>query len=391
MPASWQVLTPTDVSDFLQLWMSPEGELRKLALSQGEGGRGKAKGSKARVGASSNIQSLGVKKSHLSDIWRVCEFNGRWSWTNFEHTEGKGNATLSTTYDVMRVKVCSFGVIGAWGHTSTSASTHVCMQVRNYNVANGITKAVTASLETQDILEAKHRTYRKMLGEVRGLVQLVERELSPSHSSPDELEGADNLKSATDEFVSKNVLAAVILADIEISRCILKASLCKHSTSTLVYTAADPLCTPARALCIRTPEDCTHDQPICIPIGAVVYTHPKGIPNCTLAPQFSHLCRRNGFHRAETLNLKFDELRQCFDGVHDLPNTGKRRYDGAQINETCTHRCSSKLRLVDCRQVWRMWMTVSDRPTDLRGLTTHRLPSPPSCVQTMACSASLEP
>ena len=73
---------------------------------------GKAKG-KARVGASSNVQSLGVKKSHLSDIWRVCEFNGRWSWINFEHTEGKGNATLSTTCDVMRVKVCSFGDIGA--------------------------------------------------------------------------------------------------------------------------------------------------------------------------------------------------------------------------------------------------------------------------------------
>ena len=99
MPASWQVLTPTDVSDFLQLWMSPEGELRKLALSQGEGGRGKAKG-KARVGASSNVQSLGVKKSHLSDIWRVCEFTGRWTWTNFEHTEGKGNACMLSTRPV---------------------------------------------------------------------------------------------------------------------------------------------------------------------------------------------------------------------------------------------------------------------------------------------------
>ena len=274
------------------------------------------------------------------------------------------------------------------GHTSTSASTHVCMQVRNYNVANGITKAVTASLETQDILEAKHRTYRKMLGEVRGLVQLFERELSPSHSSPNELDDAENLKSATTEFVSKNALAAVILADIEISRCILKASLCRHSTSTLVYTALNQHSTHWRC-CVYTSKGIPNCSTL--PIGAVVYTHPKGIPNCAIAPQFSHLCHRNGFHRAETLNLKFDELRQCFDGVHDLPNTGKRRYDGAQVNETCTHRCSSKLRLVDCRQVWRMWMTVSDRPTNLRGLTTHRLPSPPSCVQTMACSASLEP
>lgn len=225
------MLTPTDVSDFLQLWMSPESELRRLALSQGEGGRGKTKGSKVKVGARSNVDALGVKKSHLSDIWRVCEFNGRWSWTNFEQTEGKGNATLSTTCDVMRVKVCSFGDIGAL-LSEWASSTHVCMQVRNYNVANGITKAVTASLETQDILSAKHRTYRKMLGEVRGLLQLFAREGATVDSSPDELGGVDSLKSATTEFVTKNVLASVILADIEISRCILLPH-CVHTQPAL--------------------------------------------------------------------------------------------------------------------------------------------------------------
>ena len=106
----WQVLIPDDVNDFLQLWMSPESELRKVALSQGEGGRGKPKaGGKARAGTKSNLESLGVKKSHLSDIWRVCEFNGKWSWTNFQHTEGKGNATISESCDVMRIRVCAAG------------------------------------------------------------------------------------------------------------------------------------------------------------------------------------------------------------------------------------------------------------------------------------------
>ena len=97
------------------------------------------------------------------------------------------------------------------------------MQVRNYNVANGITKAVTASLETQDILEAKHRTYRKMLGEVSGLLELFERAGSTKDSAPVRPEDADDLdlENSTTDFVTKNVLACVILADIEISRCIL--------------------------------------------------------------------------------------------------------------------------------------------------------------------------
>ena len=162
------------------------------------------------------------------------------------------------------------------GHTSTSASTHVCMQVRNYNVANGITKAVTASLETQDILEAKHRTYRKMLGEVRGLVQLFERELSPSHSSPNELDDAENLKSATTEFVSKNALAAVILADIEISRCILKASLCRHSTSTLVYTALNQHSTHWRC-CVYTSK-CVYPTAALYPLALLCIHIRKAYP-----------------------------------------------------------------------------------------------------------------
>ena len=97
------------------------------------------------------------------------------------------------------------------------------MQVRNYNVANGITKAVTESLETQDILEAKHKTYRKMLREVLDLLELYKRAGAMEGICPDEngLDG-DSLEAATTEFVSKNVFACIILADVEISRFVLR-------------------------------------------------------------------------------------------------------------------------------------------------------------------------
>lgn len=93
------------------------------------------------------------------------------------------------------------------------------MQVRNYNVANGITKAVTASLETQDILEAKHKTYRKMLHEVHELLRLYQREESVEGITPEVILEESVLETATTEFVANNVLATVILADVEISRC----------------------------------------------------------------------------------------------------------------------------------------------------------------------------
>ena len=137
-------------------------------------------------------------------------------------------------------------------------------------MANGITKAVTASLETQDVLGAKHRTYRKMLQEVRGLLELFERALSTVDSSPEELDCEDDLKSATTDFVSKNVLASVILADVEISRCILLPH-CVPTAAMCIPTTA--MCIPTRHGVYKTTEDCTHYQQLSIHIGTVVYTH----------------------------------------------------------------------------------------------------------------------
>jgi hypothetical protein len=270
----WQKLTPLDVCDYLQVWMRPDDEVKLLALGQGAGGRSKKKKGKDKATSSTNTESLGVKKSHLSDLWRTCEFHGRWSWsdegprpdeiappppppatppppppappppppplhvytylpcvythtvvythtgceythtcefhgrwswTDFEQTEGTGNATLSMQCDVMRVKV------------------------RNYNIANGITKAVTASLETQDIMAAKHRSYREMLAGVRALLGKFNEAFEENRADmavydPLEdpaawMEDQVGLERLTSAFVAKNLLSCIILADVEISRC----------------------------------------------------------------------------------------------------------------------------------------------------------------------------
>jgi hypothetical protein len=34
---------------------------------------------------------------------------------------------------------------------------------------------------------------------------------------------------------------------------------------------------------------------------------------------------RNGFHRADVVNLQWHELHQTFSGLHDLPAAAKRR------------------------------------------------------------------
>ena len=35
---------------------------------------------------------------------------------------------------------------------------------------------------------------------------------------------------------------------------------------------------------------------------------------------------RNGFHRADVVNMTWDELHPTFTGLHDLPVTAKRRW-----------------------------------------------------------------
>jgi hypothetical protein len=77
----WQKLTPLDVCDYLQVWMRPDDDAKLVALGQRAGGRSKKKKGKEKATNSTNTESLGVKKSHLSDLWRTCEFHGRWSWS----------------------------------------------------------------------------------------------------------------------------------------------------------------------------------------------------------------------------------------------------------------------------------------------------------------------
>ena len=48
-----------------------------------------------------------------------------------------------------------------------------------------------------------------------------------------------------------------------------------------------------------------------------------------------------GFHRAETVNLEWNELRLVFFGTEDSQTTGKGRYNGAVIKEKVTHTHST--------------------------------------------------
>jgi hypothetical protein len=49
---------------------------------------------------------------------------------------------------------------------------------------------------------------------------------------------------------------------------------------------------------------------------------------------------RNGFHRADVVNVGWDELYLTFTGMHDCPNTAKRRYAGIEYGEAADCGCS---------------------------------------------------
>ena len=49
---------------------------------------------------------------------------------------------------------------------------------------------------------------------------------------------------------------------------------------------------------------------------------------------------RNGFHRADVVNLTWDELHPTFTGLHDLPTRAKRRYGGMDFVEATDCGCS---------------------------------------------------
>lgn len=204
--------------------MQPESELKNAALgwAVNAGGRAKKKGGGGEGAV--NTLSLGVKKSHLSDIARVASLCGRWNWTDFDHTIGTGNFCLSEECDIMRLKV----------HAWCGGSSHirwftvlVFAQVRNFNIAQGIARAITASLEVEDILESKHRSFKEMLDDVRELrvdekkraeVIKVSKEKGDLVYPPD--------RAPVDRFVAKYTLPVIVYADLEISRWIVLLWIC---------------------------------------------------------------------------------------------------------------------------------------------------------------------
>jgi hypothetical protein len=207
--------------------MQPESELKNAALGWAEnaGGRGKKKGGEGEKAV--HTLSLGVKKSHLSDIARVASINGRWNWTDFDHTIGTGNFCLAEECDIMRLKV----------HAWCGGSSHirwftvlVCAQVRNFNIAQGISRAITASLEVEDIVESKHKSYKAMLADVEELrVAEKKREevIKVSNEKGDPTEPPPSRDRAPlDRFVAKFTLAVMVYADLEISRWIVFLWIC---------------------------------------------------------------------------------------------------------------------------------------------------------------------
>ena len=49
---------------------------------------------------------------------------------------------------------------------------------------------------------------------------------------------------------------------------------------------------------------------------------------------------RNGFHGADVVNVGWDELYLTFTGMHDCPNSAKRRYAGIEYGEAADCGCS---------------------------------------------------
>jgi hypothetical protein len=69
----------------------------------------------------------------------------------------------------------------------------------------------------------------------------------------------------------------------------------------------------------------------------------KGLALSTLQPLLAFAVLelgRQGFHRAEVLNLEWTELCPTFTGLHDLPHAAKRRYDGRSFTEAADCGCS---------------------------------------------------
>ena len=97
-------LTPKEVVDFQQMWLSPDQEARQFVLGEKptKGGRRRRrtplkKGAKDAdaedpllIGSTNSVLTM---KHLLSDLWRTFDFTRKWNWIDQERTKGSGNAT----------------------------------------------------------------------------------------------------------------------------------------------------------------------------------------------------------------------------------------------------------------------------------------------------------
>lgn len=232
------------------------------------------------LGSSNTVAKL---KHLLSDLWRVFDFLTRWQWKDQERTVGTGNATLSTESDNLHLKV------------------------KTYNVQTGFVKKVSETLELVDILEAKTKFFR-----------CVHRPLAA----------------------------------------------CARTRRAHMYTHAWPFCFPRHgrsAPCSPLPPLSTAACAVrrkmkelvdeCLKKMATDPTAESGLWGHELLKLATAVVQpliiiadleigRNGFHRADVVNLTWAELHPTFTGLHDLPATAKRRYTGLDFVEAANCGCS---------------------------------------------------
>ena len=113
-------LTPHEVVDFQQMWLSPDAEARQFVLGEKptKGGRRRRttpqrKGAKEAgqedpllIGSTSSVLTM---KHLLSDLWRTFDYTRKWQWADQERTKGSGNAT--------HARAMRFQSLGKWALT----------------------------------------------------------------------------------------------------------------------------------------------------------------------------------------------------------------------------------------------------------------------------------
>lgn len=96
-------LTPKEVVDFQQMWLSPDVEARQFVLGEKPTKGGRRRRGTPKKGAKDadaeeplvlgSTNSVLTMKHLLSDLWRTFDFTRKWNWIDQERTRGSGNAT----------------------------------------------------------------------------------------------------------------------------------------------------------------------------------------------------------------------------------------------------------------------------------------------------------